>query len=792
MASNKVSKEIHPGIILNINVESPTRQLWAVRNNKADVMDFTVNFAGSRGVIIRETGTLEVTIEVQPNSQAHLATLEMKEGYHLMQQFRFICRPPSKEQIQSLLESTMREVPAKAQKCLELISSKPVNKLSRRDIRKHVGNFVDPHFPPTDSSVFLGSEVKKLDTAIHWRRPMEFMEGEYDVYHGIIEPNDIKQGKLGDCWFMCALSSLAERPELVKRLFLIESANAEGLYRVRFCKDGEWVTITIDDYFPCFPNAGPIFSRSQGFELWVLLLEKAYAKIHGSYMLLRGGWAAEGMSDLTGCPTENIDFEKDDAKLKIKQDKLWPYLVQCDVEGALLSASTQGEDRWSETGGPSQKGGLVPGHAYTLISVKEACSHRLLNIRNPWGTFEWNGNWGDNSPLWTKRMRDALNPNLTANDGTFWMSFEDFLKNFSGVNICHVNSYEEARMKGLFKKEILDSQERVTAQWYYTITTAKSAKAYIGLHQGDERMLGVESKRSYLDLGLVVFERLEGGRVQIVHYEASVCNRQTEIQFNFEPGHTYYILPRTTGCALQRPSGMTVKPVPLLVEGNMTPLFISTIVDLFRKANVMTGDELSLSEFTSLFAEARIALSVEQVTDIFSRYVSSDGGITLDGFIHYMHDLTKQEGEERMYQLLHEWGYDRDLFSFKSRHFILTIHSDAKLAVRMHRSRGTEISQRVDEVILQNYGVKKSKVGALELYCLYESVANTFTYGVFNTGSSHINCAFDLSQSSGVVFGTGVPSTRHQINPNSWEILNYMQIAKDSTNARIRPQLRLT
>mmetsp|Transcript_6708 Transcript_6708/g.11902 ORF Transcript_6708/g.11902 Transcript_6708/m.11902 type:complete len:793 (+) Transcript_6708:3340-5718(+) len=792
MASRSVSKEIHPGIHIAIKQVSPSSQVWEVRNAKTEIMDFTVSFAASKGVKLQESETLDRTVEVHPGATVLLATLELKPDSRVAQQFRFVCRPPSREQAQALVAGSMRDIPAKAQACFELISRKPVNSLKFRDVRKTGSNYVDPHFVPGDFPVFGGSEVRQLDTAIHWRRPSEFMQGEYAVFHGAIEPNDIKQGKLGDCWFMCALSALAERPDLVKRLFLISEANAEGIYRVRFCKDGEWIDVTIDDYFPCFPNAGPIFSRSQGNELWVLLLEKAYAKIHGSYMLLRGGWAAEGMSDLTGCPTENIEFEKEDAKRKIAQDKLWPYLLTCDVEGALISASTRGEDRWTETGGPSQKGGLVPGHAYTVIAVKEACGFRLLNIRNPWGTFEWNGNWSDTSPLWTKKMRDALNPNLNENDGTFWMSFDDFLTNFSGVNICHVRNYEEARMKGLFRKELLDGQDRVTAQWFYSVTTKQSAKVFIGLHQNDERMLGVESKRSYLDLGLVVFEKLTGGELKIVHYEPSVCNRQVEVQVTFEPGRTYYILPRTTGCALQRPAGTQVTQVPLLQGGTLSPMFVSTLVDLFRKANVMLGEDLSIAEFTKLFGEAGVSMSVEQATEIFNQYVTTDQGLTLDGFVHYIHNLLKKEGEPRIYQLLQGWGYDRDLFSFKSRHFILTLHSDTPLGVHMHKARGTEISQRVDEVILQSYGVKKSKVGALELYCLYESIANCFTYGVYNTTREPKNCVFDLTQSRGVVYGTGAAVTRHHINPSSWEILNYMQIAKDSQNASIRPQLRLT
>lgn len=45
-----------------------------------------------------------------------------------------------------------------------------------------------------------------------------------------------------------------------------------------------------------------------------------------------------------------------------------------------------------------------------------------MNIRNPWGTFEWDGDWKDNDKKWTDQMKAALNP-VFGDDGTFWMSF---------------------------------------------------------------------------------------------------------------------------------------------------------------------------------------------------------------------------------------------------------------------------------------------------------------------------------------------------------------------------------
>lgn len=98
------------------------------------------------------------------------------------------------------------------------------------------------------------------------------------------------------------MACIAERPVLIERLFITKDYNEAGIYKIRLCKNGEWKVITVDDYIPCYYNAGPMFSRSNGDELWVLLLEKAYAKVHGNYYSLRFGLTKHGLIDLAGCP----------------------------------------------------------------------------------------------------------------------------------------------------------------------------------------------------------------------------------------------------------------------------------------------------------------------------------------------------------------------------------------------------------------------------------------------------------------------------------------------------------
>lgn len=72
---------------------------------------------------------------------------------------------------------------------------------------------------------------------------------------------------------------------------------------------GKWRTIDLDEFVPCVFGE-PAFSKSNENELWVILLEKAWAKMYGSYKQIEAGFPEEGLHDLTGAPIHNIYFRR--------------------------------------------------------------------------------------------------------------------------------------------------------------------------------------------------------------------------------------------------------------------------------------------------------------------------------------------------------------------------------------------------------------------------------------------------------------------------------------------------
>jgi calpain-15 len=72
---------------------------------------------------------------------------------------------------------------------------------------------------------------------------------------------------------------------------------------------GKWLTIDMDDYIP-YNYDIPAFSYAVQNELWVMLLEKAWAKMYSSYKRIEAGFPEEALHDLTAAPVRHIFLQK--------------------------------------------------------------------------------------------------------------------------------------------------------------------------------------------------------------------------------------------------------------------------------------------------------------------------------------------------------------------------------------------------------------------------------------------------------------------------------------------------
>jgi len=285
--------------------------------------------------------------------------------------------------------------------------------------------FTDEEFAP-NSTVSIGGPYSKFP----FRRVSEILD-HIAVFADGIDPNDIRQGLLNDAYLLSAIACLAEEPTLIERLFLTEEANRAGLYALWLCDNGVWRPILLDDYLPCRQYSGayfPAFAQCKAGEIWVPLLEKAYAKIHGSYFNMEAGLCHYAMRDFTGAPIEEL-YDENDA------DKLWDFIFNGVNNEYFLACSTElVEDKEEATEG------LAKGHSYTILDAREVRSNRgeerLIMIRNPWDTFEWKGAWSNESELWTEELRRQVNYPKDEEEGIFWMNIQDYQKYFPVTWVC--------------------------------------------------------------------------------------------------------------------------------------------------------------------------------------------------------------------------------------------------------------------------------------------------------------------------------------------------------------------
>ncbi|KPP72414.1 calpain-like [Scleropages formosus] len=298
--------------------------------------------------------------------------------------------------------------------------------------------FSDPHFPADQRSMGMAPDADPKN-AIRWLRPKEISKDAVFI-EGTTGTTDICQGQLGDCWLLAALSSLTLHPTLFAKVVPSDQSLTEsyaGIFHFRFWQYGDWVEVVVDDFLPV-RNGRLLFSHSRTLnEFWSALVEKAYAKMAGSYSSLKGGNISEGMEDFTGGIARSLKIS---SRTPLA---LWKLITASLSRGTLLSCFIQVANV-REIGTVTPQG-LVKGHAYAITHSDKVYNKSgevfLLKLRNPWGFVEYCGPWSDKCKNWdevdsAEKKRLEL---IKVEDGEFWISTEDFSTLFHTVELCSVN-----------------------------------------------------------------------------------------------------------------------------------------------------------------------------------------------------------------------------------------------------------------------------------------------------------------------------------------------------------------
>ncbi|RUS84595.1 hypothetical protein EGW08_007622 [Elysia chlorotica] len=442
-------------------------------------------------------------------------------------------------------------------------------------------NFEDPEFPAVDDSIFFSSTPPR---PFEWKRPHEICDDPQWISDGASR-FDVKQGELGDCWLLAAVASLTCNPKLFN--WVVDPSqnftdNYCGLFKFTFWHQGEWQEVVVDDRLPTYRNQLVFMHSIEKNEFWSALLEKAYAKLMGSYESLKGGSSSEAMEDFTGGVTEMFELQDN------SPPNLLSIMLKAFERGSLMGCSIDADPHKTEA---ELDNGLIMGHAYSVTSVQLADVKTprmtgqipMVRIRNPWGNgSEWKGAWSDGSREWTLLTEDEkqeLGLNFE-DDGEFWMSFQDFTSNFQKLEICNLgpDSLDEEDLSNKKKWECHKENgswiKRVNAggcrnyletfwtnpQFRMTLTDPDEddddnmCTALVAVLQKDRRKKRKEGL-DLLTIGYVIY-KLEDPNcgpldVKYFKYHASVAKSPTFINMRevcgrhkLEPG-TYAIIPST-------------------------------------------------------------------------------------------------------------------------------------------------------------------------------------------------------------------------------------------------------
>lgn len=354
----------------------------------------------------------------------------------------------SSKKDQSYYEKYVRQQQEeRARKTLELINeSRNINQEFSslyQLLRSRGQKYQDSEFHPHKA---IAEENPELMSDISWTYGDQLYGNEII---GKTTPYDICQGKIGDCYFVAAMSAISTYPSFIEKIFDSPVDSQCGAACVGFNIMGKRVSVIVDTQIPVRMNRPKFVSpKKSPTPWWFIIVEKAYAKQNGSYSAIEGGNSHDALYRMIGGWPEVFHLESLEMKEQISNGSLWKSMLEWNNNDEFLCCgSHSGKDT------SRNKSNIVLGHAYSIHRVVEIKGYKLMQLRNPWGDMEWNGDWSDGSPLWNRYPEIARDlGHSEVDDGVFWMSFDDFVRNYSSLYVCLTH-----KRGNWFSKEIWNS-----------------------------------------------------------------------------------------------------------------------------------------------------------------------------------------------------------------------------------------------------------------------------------------------------------------------------------------------
>jgi hypothetical protein len=290
----------------------------------------------------------------------------------------------------------------------------------------------------------------------------------------ICNPLDFKIGKLGNVYLVTAMVAIMNsKPNFVSEIFENPIYNTHGIFGVRIIQQGELKLVIVDDNFPVFNEDKTLALSHTENEIWLPILEKAWAKINGKSMAKAlFGTPFEAFNSISFAPTYFYLHKK--FTQRGRGDVIWIKILEACARKYAICASTEevtdiqntdkNQDEYNEKDNSSFHGNqsycsqlelnvnnnqisqiskdntnsylIDKNFSFTVLDAYEFEDHKIIKFWNPKykETPEWTGEFHQESEEWTIEMEEYIQ--YEDEPGIFYASFDEYIKFFAWTYIC--------------------------------------------------------------------------------------------------------------------------------------------------------------------------------------------------------------------------------------------------------------------------------------------------------------------------------------------------------------------
>jgi len=233
-----------------------------------------------------------------------------------------------------------------------------------------------------------------------------------------INYTDIGQGAKDSSYLLAGLMAIAHsHPEMLDAMFVERQLWPKNVYKTKWFYHGREIIVSVDNMIPAKGVGQPSFAQfSSTGEVWPMIIEKAWAKLHSSYKHIETAYQMDFMSAITQAPMEFVYHGSEN--FEVTNDILWKKLESATSDGFAITASTTLRNE------KEKHSGLVAHQQYAVLNVGMHRGKRSVMCANPRKPDTYTG--------------DHSAADASTGKSIFWMTIEEYHRAFGHTSICKI------------------------------------------------------------------------------------------------------------------------------------------------------------------------------------------------------------------------------------------------------------------------------------------------------------------------------------------------------------------